>query len=226
MRKLFAVAMAAGLVGLGGSVRDANAGMTIDLLFTQINGGNIAATDTLGLGALNPGDQVTMAAMVTNDEPITAIIFSLNYDLALENGLDVVSVNQWLGVALNMAGTDRFQPLGALSPTIESGPGSVGFAGSFQGTTTNLSLPRTLPAGSYQMGTVTWHYTGNATQDIDIISGLLNFGIDVTGDATFANMDARTVFNGATILVPEPGTAALLGLGLMGLVVAGRRNRA
>ena len=216
MRKLFAAAMVAGLVGLGGFAQDANAGATIDLLFVGQNGAPIAPTSSVVAVA---GDTLTMAVFLRNDEPLTQAIFSLNYDLDLNNELDVVSAFSWSGVFISKTG-DRFQPFTPLDPPTAT------FVGSFQGATTNVALPRTLPnstGAGYQMGTVTWHV--NAGQQGDVISGLLNFGIDSVNDATFGDMAARTLFGSATVVIPEPATASLLGLGLIGLTLAGRRRR-
>jgi hypothetical protein len=37
-------------------------------------------------------------------------------------------------------------------------------------------------------------------------------------------VSSMVVLNGATIIIPEPGTAALLGLGLLSLMVVSRRR--
>jgi hypothetical protein len=221
--------MVAGLVGLGGFAQNANAGATIDLLFVSHNAAAIGPTNCIAVGIVQAGchtvaagDQVTMAVILRNDEPMTQAIYSLNYDLGGDNELDVVSAFSWGGVFISMS--DRFQPFTPLDPP------TANFVGSFQGATTNIALPRTLPnspAGGYQMGTVTWQVTANAENDgVDIISGILNFGIDSINDATFNDMAARTLFRGASVTIPEPATASLLGLGLIGLALAGRRSRA
>lgn len=233
MRKLFVIGMAAGLIGLGGFVRDARAGSTIDLLFVGLNGGPIGATNTVTVA---PSDVLTMAALMRNDSFLTIGVFSLNYDLDGDNELDVVSSFQWSGVLLK--GGDLYKSLGgATSPTTDT------FVGSYSGATGNAALPRLLPpsagafAGGYQMGTVTWHAGAAVNNDgADIISGLLNFGIDgwfgcpgvasCTGTVGFTDLSGVLQFNSATVnLIPEPGTASLLGLGLLGLVLMGRRAR-
>jgi len=220
MRKLFVLGMAVvGLVGLGGFVRDARAGVTVDLLFVGQNGAPIAPTNTV---TANVGDTLTMALRLSNDQQLTIAVFSTNYDLDLDNELDVVSQFQWGGVALNKQATDFFAPIGGFSPTTAT------FVGSFQGATSNFSGPRLLPItpGGYQMGTITWHVAAGVNNDgADIISGLLSL-TDGIFDAQF-NAVTGLLFRSATVNtpIPEPGTAMLLGLGFVGLVLVGRRNR-
>jgi len=223
MRRLFVLGMVVGLIGMGGFVRDARAGATVDLLFVGQNGTAIAATNTVTAAI---GDTLTMAIMMRNDQTLTVAVYSTRYDLDGDNELDVLSQFQWGGLPINKQASDFFAPVGPFSPTTAT------FVGSFQGSTTNFALPRVLPAaggafaGGYQMGTVTWKVNAGVNNDgADIISGILNKGVDAFGDGGFNSLTA-VLFRSATVnFIPEPGTASLLGLGLVGLVLMGRRSR-
>jgi hypothetical protein len=77
------------------------------------------------------------------------------------------------------------------------------------------------------MGTVTWLVNvGVNTDGEDIFSGAFKSGTDVFGDAAFNDITNTVVFRTATVnAVPEPGALLLLGVGALGLLVAGRRGR-
>jgi hypothetical protein len=79
------------------------------------------------------------------------------------------------------------------------------------------------PGGPFLIGTVTFHVAGAGNAVVQ--SGLFNAGIDGILTPSFPTGGTPTTFNSAFLtIVPEPGTAALLGLGLMGLGFAGRRR--
>lgn len=204
--------------------RDSRAGATVDLLFVGRNGGAIAPTDSV---VALPGDTLTMAVLLRNDEPLIYASFALNYDLDADDELDIVSAFQWRGVRIGKGLTDLFVPYDLLGFGLAPRPDGRGqtvpptttFVGSFQGQTLN-SL-RTLPpsagafAGGYQMGTIVWKANAGVADDgADIVSGLLNFGWDAVLRTSAGNVGVD--FNPAAV-IPEPGTASLLGLGIVGL---------
>ena len=84
----------------------------------------------------------------------------------------------------------------------------------------------TLPSNTYQIGTVLWSVNAGVNDDgADLLSGLFNVGGDAIGGAGFVDISDQALFHSATVnVVPEPGTAGLLGFGLIGLVALSRRR--
>jgi hypothetical protein len=206
----------------------ASAGATVDLLFVRHNGDRIAATDTV---AALPGDTLRMRLVLRNSSLLSIYAFSLAYDLDQPlDHLDPVvygdpenpGFRSWAGVAMNPQNA-RFSPL--LVP-FNSTPTFFGSWVSTNGARTNAFLQvNNAPtiAGGYIVGTMTWKVKADLTpgSPAHIFSGLFSTGADGFADNNFNLIDDQVLFHGATVnAVPEPGTAVLLALGLVGLRLA------
>ncbi len=204
MRRMFSVALAAALaLCVAGT---ASATTTIDLTF------GVSGTNVTTLSA--PGT-LTMGVFMTTDDPLEIFATTVFWDNSDTDA--IAGTLEWVG----------FFDAGAfvLWAPLNPGPSgvfidnSVNQVNSFDA----ASLGDTLPAGTYQLGTIVFLAAVGTTNIISgIISGLDGFAL--TGGTI---IDGAITFNGATInVVPEPATASLLGLGLIGLILAGRRKRA
>jgi hypothetical protein len=253
MRKVFSVALMAAMVCLVGMTKDASATITISLVWSGCGGGaggcTATGSDTI---TVNPGGGQTLRldVFLSHDltQGIAAEAFSLNFDTNGENELNLnagtMGAIDWTGSDVHPGpASDVYGPIATGVTSHESpGPGSTGRVNSFDsgfgvsaylpdniGTYSVGTFVGTAPA-SYRVGQAFFTVNGAATDGADVFAGLFaaadEFVDGLNNTLNNASPPGTFVFGTATInLVPEPGTVSLLGLGLVGLVLAGRRNR-
>jgi hypothetical protein len=198
----FTVGLVSGLVALMGFAGSASASATIDLVWTS-SGTNTAtflssgAADTVSIIlTAGPGDSI--GAGITLDYTALNTLFAVT---TFSNTMFTMPLPFNLGSTLDT---------GSMVTNINAVGG--------------LAAGQTLLSGnSFTLGTVT--FQRNAAPG----SGSLALSVILTGSDHVLNgagviIDGTSTFNGGFAVVPEPGTLSLLGMGLGGLYVVGRRS--
>lgn len=226
MRKVFSVALMAAMVCLVGMSKDASANVTYSLIWQSATGG-ATGVGTANLGNFTAGNTAVLGIVLTNDQTLGGHGVDLTFDTALGNELNLFAPTagkEWAG---SNYGTTTMAT--NYSP-INSGfgpPAPVESTGAVQGSVTliesgQITGPLFLPVGTYTVGTVKFVSNGSAQSDVNV--GYFGLSGGTLGNNFLLIPNGNISFNGATVNIPEPGTVSLLGLGLVGLVLAGRRR--
>ena len=199
--RAFLVGLVSGLVALVGFAGSANASATVDLLW--------AATGTNSITGVSTSSNIVLNVVLTagaNGSAGGGV--SVDYSL-IAGDFSVIS-------ALNYPAAPLNQSFGAPVITATQVQNIQAFA--------FPPGPAGITAGqSFLMGTITFHVDSVPLGTLSISS--LIVGTDALSDGNFVDITGASTFNSAQVNpVPEPGTISLLGMGLGGLYVVGRRS--
>jgi hypothetical protein len=204
--KTVSIGLVSGVIALVGLSGTANASATVDLIWQSTGTGTISG--------LSVSDSITLDVVITagllgsNGGQV-----SIDYSAAVASG--ALSVT---GFSNTLDGYWFFSPNGPATDPGDDIIHSIN-VGSICG-----SFGSCLADGeSQRIGTVTFNVDALTGGTIAIVAGLFSAG-DAVGTANPPPLSADPSFNNGVAIVPEPGTLSLLGMGLGGLYMVGRRS--
>jgi hypothetical protein len=165
-----------------------------------------------------------MDVILKTTDPIIGMGVSVTYDS--DNGLQLGSMWEWKGVGVS------FNKQGGVEKACIPPGGIVDKGGIIQSFDCIIAPPNDPPAmavGTYRIGTIIWDMSA-WTPGIQWVSAYIDplfDGVIAIINGNIVNVSDSVVLGSHSLFViPEPGTASLLGLGLVALILAGRRSRA
>jgi len=247
MRKVFSVALMAGMLCLVGMTKEANATVTVTMVWGLCTGAGCGATGTDVMTMTSgSGQTLRLDIFLTHDntDGLKGHGFSLAFDTDLANELNfntAMAQAEWGGTDVNPhpVNASAYSPIAAgVTGTIESTGATAGRINTYESGSLTGVLPRTGQAysngtftltapGTYRVGQAFFIANGAVTDGADIFAGIFNTGVDdiLNGAGGVLPLSGLSFGTATLNLIPEPGTVSLLGLGLVGLVLAGRRSR-
>ncbi len=177
----------------------------IDVVFVQQNGAALAPTPAV---AANPGDQLSAQVRLHADSAgVSSYSISLVFDPDLGNELDLLSVNELPPVEFEID-LDPGAPFSQESTGLQEGRIQSLVA---------ASLGPGVAEGLYILASLEFLVTGNVSSDsIDVFPGLFASSVDGLFASDGSDLAPFVAYQGVSVnLVPEPGTGALLMLGLV-----------
>lgn len=222
MRTLTKLTLALGLVfglGLAGIPGDASAAPTAAYTWIATTGTGTPGGPTIDA---NIGDTLTLQVdIVTGACPLDCTIqwsLSPTFD---EEGNDVLDVAV-IGATAIPGG---WFELGGSATLTESTPGNPGLISSWTEPADLFGTGGPVANQVFAVGTIQFTVMNNGVSTIDwLAQGGAVAGSFVQDQNGLNNFLRGNVSSTATVNAPEPGTTALLGLGLLGLVLGGRRK--